>query len=252
MFSPFDIDNLLVEALLRIVAAVIVLLLGRWLAGLAKRYVERGLVHTHMTPSLEQLFARTTYYLILLVAILTALVTLGVSATTLLTAVGIVVIITAIALRETLRDLATTILFFIFQPFRAGDLIETQGVIGHVQEIQMFSSVIITLDRRKQILPNGSIQSGPLINYSALNPMRIDLSCMLSYRDDLALAREILLAIAAKDARVLRDPPPRLVVQDLDERGMHLVLRAFVSRKNIGMCDRRCWKKSNSRSTATD
>ncbi|HJS20098.1 MAG TPA: mechanosensitive ion channel domain-containing protein [Anaerolineales bacterium] len=222
-----DIQSPWVNVLLRILGAVAVFLAGRWLAGLAQRSLRGVLKRAHTAPALTEIIARGTYYVIVVLAISFALMILGVPPTVILGTLGIVIVVAAVALRESLRDLAATVNFIVFQPFRVGDLIETNGVTGQVQEILLFNSVLITGDNRKVFVPNGNIQSSNLVNLSALDRVRLDLSVGLSYADGVQLAKESLLEIAKADARVLDSPQPVVHVMELGESRVGYVLRVY-------------------------
>ena len=224
----FDaLQAFLLMAIPRALGALAALLVGRWLAGAVRRWTHAAMQRTHASHSIAEIAERSAYYGILLLTLFVALVVLGVPAEALITAIGIVTIVAAVALRESLRDLAATVIFIIFQPFKVGDRIETNGVVGNVQEILMFNTVLITLDHRELTIPNGNIQNNNLVNYSALDKIRLDLSVNVSYADNLQNARTILLEIANADARVLREPPAVVDVMELGENGMGLVLRVY-------------------------
>jgi small conductance mechanosensitive channel len=224
-----ELQPLLFTAILRVVGAVAALLIGRWLAGLARRSLGAALARTHASASIVTISTRAAFYGTLLGAAFIALVILGIPSEVLITVIGVVVVVAAVALRESLRDVAATVIFVIFQPFRAGDLIETNGVVGHVEEILMFSTVMITQDSRKLTIPNGNIQNSNLTNYSALDRIRLDLPVNVSYADDVDKAKATLLEIATTDARVLRDPAPVADVMQLGESGIQIVLRAYTT-----------------------
>lgn len=224
-----ELQALIIDAILHIAAAVVILLVGRWLAGVVRGWLRRALPRTHATPSLALILERAVFYFILLNAIFVALVVLGIPAEALITIVAVVAIVGAVALRESLRDLAATVIFIIFQPFKVGDQIDTNGVVGTVQEILLFNTVLITLDNRKLTIPNGNIQNTNLVNYSALDKVRLDLPVPLSYADDFQKAKETLLEIAGKDARVLSDPQPVVDLMELGPNGMSLMLRVHTN-----------------------
>lgn len=223
--AELNLPGLLSSALVNLITAGVILLVGRWFAGLVRRWTRAAMQRTHATRSIAEISERGAYYFVLLLVFFAALVALGIPAQLLITIIGIVAIIAAVALRESLRDVAATVIFVVFQPFKAGDLIETNGVVGHVQEILMFNTVLITMDSRKLIIPNGNIQNTNLINYSALDQIRLDLPVRLSYADDLQRARALLLEIANADTRVLRDPPPVVDVMELSDSSISLMLR---------------------------
>jgi small conductance mechanosensitive channel len=225
----FDMQSFLVTALLRIAGAVLIFLIGRWLAGLAQRSVRSVMKRTRATPSLTEILARGTYYGILVIAMFFALVMLGVPANVLLGVAAIVIVVAAIALRESLGDLAATVNFIVFQPFKVGDVIQTNGVVGQVKEIQIFSSVMVSPDHQQIIIPNGNIQNSTIVNLTALDTMRMDLKVRLSYADGVQQVREMLLEIAKADARVLETPAPVVQLMELGDSQVEYVLRAYTS-----------------------
>lgn len=227
MTGEFDLRTFLLTAGLHILEAVAILLIGRWIAAFFQRSTRGLLKRTTLTPALIEVITRSVYYVIMVITILTALVILGVPADILIAALGILVVVAAIALRESLRDLAATVNFVIFQPFKTGDVIQTNGVIGQVQEILLFETVLVTLDNQKAIIPNGNIQNNTIVNLSALPQNRLNLPVRLSYTDDLQPTKDALLEIANADARVLQKPAPVVDVMDLGAGQVEYVLRVY-------------------------
>jgi small conductance mechanosensitive channel len=229
--TNFNLDTqpLWIIVLMRIGSAVVIFLIGRWLAGFLQRSVRTVMKRTRATPALTEILARGTYYGILVLAASLALITLGIPANVLLGTLGIIVVVAAVALRESLRDLAATVIFIIFQPFKVGDIIQTNGVTGQVQEILIFSTLLVSPDNKQIIIPNGNIQNSTLLNLSALDKARIDLSVRLSYADKVQPAKEMLLALAKADSRVLETPAPFVQLMELGDSQVEYVLRAYTS-----------------------
>ena len=153
---------------------------------------------------------------------------LGVPTTTLAAIVGVVVVVLAISLQQSLGNLAATIIFLLFKPFEINDVIETGGVLGVVQEIQMFNTTLISPDGKTHILPNGNIQSNGLTNYSKTNRIRIDLSFGIDYSSDIDQAKAILMNLLAADERVLAEPAVRVFVHELADSSVQIVAWPFV------------------------
>jgi len=229
MFQSLKIDSLWINVLLRIAGAVVIFLVGRWLAGVLQRSVRALMKRSKATPALTEILARGTYYGILVLTFSLALIVLGVPATMLLGTLGIIVVVAAVALRESLRDLAATVIFIIFQPFKVGDVIQTNGVTGEVQEILVFSTVMVSSDNKQVIIPNGNIQNSTLVNLSALDKVRIDFSIRLSYADGFRQVKDTLLEIAKADSRVLESPAPFVQLMELGDSQVEYVLRAYTS-----------------------
>ena len=144
----------------------------------------------------------------------------------------LLIIILAIAMRETLGNFAATIIFALFKPFEAGDLIETSNTLGVVQEIELFNTVILSYDNKVNILPNGLIQSNGLSNLSKMGQIRLDLRFNISYKDNVALAKQSLFALFAADERVLDDPAPIIFVKRLGNSGVELAAWPYVHTKD--------------------
>jgi small conductance mechanosensitive channel len=231
MIQNFSLDTMpfWLIVVIRVAGAAAIFMVGRWLAGLAQRSVRTVMKRTRATPALTEILARGTYYGILVLAGSLALIMLGVPANVLLGTIGIIIVVAAVALRESLRDLAATVNFIIFQPFKVGDVIQTNGVTGRVQEILLFTTVMISPDNKQVIVPNGNIQNSTLMNLSALEKVRIDLSVRLSYADGVQQVREMLLEMAKADSRVLETPAPSVQLMELGESQVEYVLRAYTS-----------------------
>jgi len=137
-------------------------------------------------------------------------------------------VVFAIALRESLSNFAATVIFTVYQPYRSGEEIETMDRRGIVREIQLFSTVLMQPDRSLAILPNGEIQENGLINYTRLGIQRVGLAFRLKYDADIEKARAIITEIMTNDPRVLKDPPPAVVILNMGENGLEMQARPFV------------------------
>ena len=228
MQPPLDLLSQALPILARIVAAGVVLLIGRWLARASRVWSERTMTKAHLPPSMQTLLSRILRLVILVLAALVALALLGVPVVALLAGVAIIMVILGVALQQSLGDFAATVWFFSFRPFKAGDLIETQGILGTVQEIQLLSTVIVRPDNRVAILSNAQIRGGAIVNYSTKDLLRADVEFPISYADDLSRAKQILGAVVAEDARIYKDPAPQVVIQELSANGLVLAVRPFI------------------------
>jgi small conductance mechanosensitive channel len=229
LLPELDLSNVDFAALVWHVALAIgIILIGRWLARLVRRWTHRGLQKVTVTETVAQLAERAAYYLTLMLAVFLALVVIGVPTTGLVYTIAIVLIIFGVALQESLSSFAATIIFLLFQPFKVGELIESNGVIGTVREISLFYTVLTKADNKLLNLPNAQIQNNVLVNYSRLGTLRADMTFGISYTDDLRKAKQVLEAIIAADPRVLPDPPPVVVVQELGDNAVVLAIRPWV------------------------
>jgi small conductance mechanosensitive channel len=214
--------------LIRLGVALLVYVVARWLAGRARTWLHLALPKANIPPSMSQLAERGAYYGILFVAVLTGLALIGIPIEALLGASLIIVVILGVALQQSIANLAATIVFLLFQPFRLGELIKANGVLGTVKEIQFFSTVLVTGDNLEVTIPNAKIQGDNLLNYTRLGRLRIDFVFGVSYRDDLEKVKRILYEILKADARVLADPAPYVFVQTLDDSSVNFAARPWV------------------------
>lgn len=212
---------------LRILLAVLVWLVGRWLAKRSRGWLNDSLQKTGLTESFITLITTVSYFGVLILAGLLALAALGVPITALATIVGVVVVVLAIALQQSLANLGAAVIILLFKPFKLGDVIETGGAFGVVHEIQMLSTVLDSPDGKTHIIPNAKIQGGGLTNYSTKGKLRLDLSFQISYDSDLEKAKKVLANLLASDDRVLADPPAQVFVQRLADSGVELVAWPF-------------------------
>ena len=226
---PNDFLTDLLGFLLRIGLAVLVVVAGRWLAQRSRLWLAQALKRITLTPSMEALFLTASYYGVWILTIMTALIVLGVPATAVLAVAGIVVVVLGVALQQSLRDLAASVNFVLFKPFVVGDLIETKGITGTVEEIQLFTTILVRWSNKVIILPNAEIQQNGIINYTKKGILRTELDIRISYDDDVAHARRLIEELLAVDPRVLPEPPCQVLVTDLGNTGVNLSVRAAVA-----------------------
>jgi small conductance mechanosensitive channel len=217
---------------IRVGVAFLIVLAGRWLARAARRWLAQVLKRATLTPSMETLFLTVTYYAVWILAIMLALIVLGVPAATVVAVAGLVIIVLGVALQQSLRDLAAAVNFLLFKPFVVGDVIETKGITGVVEEIQLFSTMLVRWDNKVVILPNAEIQQAGIINYAKKDVLRTDLVFGISYSDDIALARRLIEELLAADPRVLPEPAPQILVTELADSSVNLGVRAAVTLEN--------------------
>jgi len=214
--------------LLQVGSAILIMIIGWRLASFCRTWIQRVLVRSKLTDSLTTLFGVLTYNIVLVLSIILALSVLGVPLTSSIAAVGIILIILGIALRESIGNFAATILFLLFQPFKVGDLVETSGVLGNVKEIEMFYTTIVNFQNKVVTIPNGKIQDSNIINYSRLGILRADISLSVSYGENLPEVKRVLEQMLAADERVLKNPSATVVVLDFEDNGIKMGVRPFV------------------------
>ncbi len=213
---------------LNIIVAILIFIIGKWLARIATNIFETIMNKTHVDPTLSSFFKNIIYVGILAFVVIAALSKLGVQTTSLVAVVGAAGLAIGLALQGSLANFAAGVLLIIFKPFKVGDFIEAGGASGTVNEIQIFNTVISSLDNRKIVIPNSKVTGDNIINFTGIEKRRIDLVFGISYSDNIKTAKEALEKVVKENPRVLKSPPPVIAVSALAESSVNLVCRPWV------------------------
>jgi len=213
---------------LKILAGLAVLIIGRWVAKRLTGIVRRLMARAKVDEMLVRFIGNLLYAVLLVFIILAAVGQLGVQTTSFVAVLGAAGLAVGLALQGSLGNFAAGVLIVLFRPYRVGDFIEVGHIAGVVEEVQIFTSVLVTLDNKKVIVPNGQIMNGTITNYSAKEHRRVDAVASVSYAEDLDRVRSVLLAMMGDDARILKDPAPAIVVLELAASSVNLSVRCWV------------------------
>jgi small conductance mechanosensitive channel len=213
---------------LRVIGALAIFILGRWAAKIARSLLRRVLNKQKIDQTIITFTCNLVYTGILAFVIIAALSKLGVQTASFVAVIGAAGLAVGLALQGSLSNFAAGVLMIIFRPFRAGDYIEGGGVAGVVEEINIFTTVLLTPDNKKIIIPNATMMGANIINYTANPTRRVDLTFGIGYQDDLAKAKQVLSQLAADESRVLKEPAPVIAVAELADSSVNLVMRVWV------------------------
>lgn len=213
---------------LKIGIALIVFLIGQLVANIFSRFIGKLLGHTKLDRILINFLQSLVRALLLVMVLVAALDQLGVNTNSLIAMLGAAGLAIGLALQSSLQNFAAGFMLLIFRPFKAGDFVETAGTSGIIESIGIFSTRLYTGDNKEVIIPNGSIYSSNIINYSSRKTRRIDMVFLVSYNDDIRLAKNTIVKIVADQAGVLKDPAPEIAVGELAATGVSFVVRPWV------------------------
>ncbi len=219
---------------LKLLAAITIFVVGRWLARRLSTGLERVLGRAHVDSTLAGFLRNIAYAAMLVLVLITALTALGVPTTSMFAILGAAGLAVGLALKDSLSNIASGVMLIVLRPFRAGDHVIAAGQEGVVLEIRVFQTRLRAFDHRVIILPNSEITTAPIINYSSLPQRRLDVTVGVGYGDDLQQARELLLRIARSEPLVLDEPAPLVRVLNLGENGVDLVLQVFARNDDYG------------------
>ncbi len=221
-------QTMLFDFAIKFVVAVLIIFVGKFLAKLISAGAAKVLAHRKVDGAVISFLASIIYGIVFFVAIIAAISHLGFNTSSLVAIVGAAGLAIGLALQGSLSNFASGVLLITLKPFKTGDFIEVAGIAGIIEEIHIFSTKFRTGDNKTVIVPNGSITSGTIINYSTKPIRRIDLVIGVSYDADLAKTRELLHEIAASHENVLKDEAITVGVSELADSSVNLVVRPWV------------------------
>lgn len=231
-FDPTMIQSLQEEYIIpwgiNIVTALLVFIVGRLVVSVIMALFKRVLGRTRMDQMLVEFLASILSALLLLFVIVASLDQLGVDTSSLIAIVGAAGLAIGLSLQDSLKNFAAGVMLIVFRPFRAGDFVEAGGVSGIVENITVFNTVMRTGDNREVIVPNGSIYTGVITNYSKRKTRRVDLVFGIGYDSDLREAKRILQTIVKEDERILKEPEPVIAVSELADSSVNFIVRPWV------------------------
>jgi len=212
---------------LKLLTALAIFIIGRWIAKALNRWLRRLLTNKEMDPTLTNFLCNFVYAILLTAVIVSALQVLGVPITGLAAILGAAGLAIGLALKDSLGNFAAGVMLAMFRPFKAGDLVEVAGVTGKVDEIRIFSTILNTNDNVQVTIPNGTVVADPIINHTAHENRRVDLTIGVGYDDNLKQAREILLSVCQAHPKVLEDPAVNVFVIELADSSVNFVVRPW-------------------------
>ena len=213
----------------KILAAVAVFIIGRWIAKLVRRGVNKVMKNRSVDPTIGKFVANLTYISLLTFFVLAALSLLGIQTTSFIAVIGAAGLAIGLALQGSLANFAAGFLLIIFRPFKVGDYIEGGGVAGTVEAIQLFTTQLATPDNKTIIVPNSKITGDNIVNYSTKGTRRVDMVFGIGYGDDIDKARNIITEILSQDERILQDPPMKIAVSELADSSVNFIARPWVN-----------------------
>jgi small conductance mechanosensitive channel len=216
-----------------LLVAILIVVLGRWLVGLVNRWIERVMVRAQIEPTVARFVTHISRFILMTVVLIIALGRLGIQTTSLIAMLGAAGLAIGLALQGSLANFAAGLLLIIFQPFKQGDFIAAAGVEGTVQDVQILSTILHTVDNLRLIVPNNKITDGIITNYSVTPTRRVDLTIGVSYDDDLQQVKQVLSSLIAENPLILTQPAPFIGVSELADSSVNVVVRVWVQRADL-------------------
>lgn len=227
VIHPELIDLYLIPWSIRIATALVIFMIGRWIAKRLVKLIGAAMLRSAMDNMLANFLSNILYAALLVVVVIAALDHLGVQTTSLLAIVGAAGLAVGLALKDSLSNFSSGVMLILFRPFKVGDFIEAAGTSGLVESVNIFNTMLRSGDNREIIVPNSQIYGGLIINITARDTRRIDMVFGIGYDDDIRTAMRLINEVIEKDERILKDPAPALSVAELADSSVNINVRPW-------------------------
>jgi small conductance mechanosensitive channel len=210
-----------------LVFAVAVIVIGFWIVKRINKLVELTFDKKNYDPSLETFLASTISISLRILVIITALSQLGIEMTSFVALLGAAGLAIGMAFSGTLSNLAGGVMILFFKPYKVGDYIEAQGEKGTVKELRIFNTILITVDNKTVIIPNGPLANGNMTNYSTQTNRRVDFTVGISYGDNYDTAKTTLLGFVKEDPKIIDEEANFIGLSQLADSSVNLTMRVW-------------------------
>lgn len=211
----------------KVVGAILIFLIGSWIIKRIMGMLRKGMAKSKYDDSLQRFLLNLISWALKVILVLVVISTLGVDVTTFAAVIAAAGLAVGLALQGSLSNFAGGVLIMIFKPYRIGDLIEAQGVLGVVKEIEIFTTKLVTPENKLAIVPNGAMANGNIVNYSEEGKIRVDTVVGVGYDEDIKKTKQVLMEVLTSNPKVLKDPAPSVNVMELADSSVNFAVRPF-------------------------
>ena len=216
----------------KIISALLIWIIGSWVIKNILKQTNKLMDKRGYEKSLQKFLLNLFGWSLKIILVVTILGALGIETTSFAAILASAGLAVGLALQGSLSNFAGGVLIMIFKPFKIGDLIEAQGEIGAVKEIEIFTTKLIGLSNKEIIIPNGSLSNGNIVNYSSEGTRRVDLTIGIGYDENIKDAKAVLLKVLTDNPKVLQTPAPTVNVSELADSSVNFAVRPWSTSDN--------------------
>ncbi|MBR9808039.1 MAG: mechanosensitive ion channel [Alphaproteobacteria bacterium] len=218
----------------RVLGALLVLIIGLriagWLSGVVRK---EALKREGIDDTLGNFFSSLVRWGLMAAVFIAVLQVFGVQATSFVAVLGALTLAIGLSMQGALGNIASGVMIMLFRPYKLGDYIQAAGVAGTVKDINLFQTVLATVDNVKIIMPNSQAIDGVIENYSGYDTRRVDVTFGIDYDDDMDKAIDIIRGVIEADDRILSDPEPFVKVVNLGDSSVDIASRSWVQASDL-------------------
>lgn len=225
-----DFDKLITEAIAwapKLAGALLILIIGFWIANNLTNITKKMMERAKLDASLRPFLASLVNVLLKVMVLIAAAGVVGIETTSFVAILASAGLAIGLALQGSLQNFASGVMILFFKPYKVGDLISVQGYTAHVSEIQIFNTILITLDNKKIIVPNSAVTSGPITNISGQGKIRVDMVFGIAYGASIDKARQVIQSVADANEKILKTPAIDILVTEHASSSVNLAVRPW-------------------------
>ncbi|MCI2285112.1 mechanosensitive ion channel [Colwellia sp. MSW7] len=209
----------------KLALAIITLIIGLWIIKGISKLVTLSMKSSKVDPTLIPFMDSLVSWIFKVLLFISVASMVGIATTSFIAVLGAAGLAIGLALQGSLANFAGGVLIMIFKPYKVGDLIESQGHLGVVKEVQIFNTILIAPQSKQVIIPNGAVSNGSITNFTAEGKIRVDLTVGISYNADIDLAKSVLLDVLKANDKVMTEPAPFVGVTGMGDSSVDLAVR---------------------------
>jgi len=211
----------------KLMLAIITLIIGLWIISGISKLMTRSLESSGVDPTLIPFLNSLFSWILKLLLFISVASMIGIATTSFIAVLGAAGLAIGLALQGSLANFAGGVLVMIFKPYKVGDLIESDGHLGVVKEVQIFNTVLVSPHNKRIIIPNGAASNGSIINYTVEGRIRVDLTVGVAYNEDIDKTKNVLKKVLEQHDKIMVEPAPFVGVLELADSSVNFAVRPF-------------------------
>lgn len=222
-----QITSMAIEYAPKILLALLTLIVGFWIIKKISNLLSNTLDKRKVDETVKPFFLSLVSVGLKVLLLFTVAGMFGVETASFLAVIGALAFAVGMALQGSLGHFASGIMLLVFKPYQVGDLVEIGGKVGVVEAIHIFNTILMTVDNKKVIIPNGVVTSDVITNISGQGEIRVDMTFGIGYSDDIDKAKEVIQAVANKCPQIMTSKPVDIFVSELGDSSVNFAVRPW-------------------------
>jgi len=213
----------------KLALALLTLLIGLWIISGITKVIRLSMQRSKVDPTLIPFMSSLVSWILKVLLFISVASMIGIATTSFVAVLGAAGLAIGLALQGSLANFAGGVLVMVFKPYKVGDLIESQGHLGVVKEVQIFNTILVAPQNKRVIIPNGATSNGSIVNYTAEGLIRVDLTVGVSYDSDIDQTKKVLMEVMTANSKVLTSPAPFVGVLEMADSAVNFAVRPHCS-----------------------